>query len=61
MNDGKKAFLAVDDFGSGGIWFVVLARSEQAISNALSSVTVCPEGQPGLRIVSEPADTRKMR
>ena len=43
MNDGKKAFLAVDDFGSGGIWFVVAGPKRTGDQQR----TVISDGLPG--------------
>jgi hypothetical protein len=44
MTENKKEFLVVDDYGTGGIWFVVRAPTESDITAALPSVTVFPAG-----------------
>ena len=31
----KKSFLCVDDYGQGGVWYLVLARSEEQVKEKL--------------------------
>ena len=46
MNAMRRCkFLAVDDYGTGGIWFVLLADSEEQIHKALPTVQVFPPGE----------------
>jgi hypothetical protein len=40
----KRRFLVVDDYGTGGIWFIVLAQSEDQIHQRLRGVKVWPPG-----------------
>jgi hypothetical protein len=40
----KKRFLAVDDYGTGGIWFVLLATSEDQVHQHLRDVKVWAPG-----------------
>jgi hypothetical protein len=40
--DAKRGYLAVDDYGTGGIWFVVMAHAEDEIRRHLPSVKVYP-------------------
>jgi hypothetical protein len=40
----KVPFLGVDDYGTGGIWFVLLARSEVEAHDALPEVRIFPPG-----------------
>src|SRR5262245_21451791 len=35
----KRSFLCVDDYGQGGIWYLVLADSGEQIKNKLLSLT----------------------
>ena len=41
---GSSKFLVVDDYGSGGIWFVVLADNADEIRGVLPTVDVYPPG-----------------
>jgi len=43
-SDGKKRFLVVDDYGQGGIWFVLLAESVERIHERLRDVKVWAPG-----------------
>ncbi len=43
-SDDKKRFLVVDDYGTGGIWFVLLARSEDEVLERLGCVRVWAPG-----------------
>jgi hypothetical protein len=36
----KREFFAVDDYGTGGIWLLVWARSEEEITNKFSELKV---------------------
>lgn len=36
----KRSFLCVDDYGQGGIWYVVLAKSPEQIKERLPLLTV---------------------
>jgi len=40
----KEKYLVVDDYGSGGIWFVLLADSEAQIHERLGDVKVYSPG-----------------
>lgn len=40
----KQPFLVVDDYGAGGIWFILLARSAQEIGAHLRNVKVWSPG-----------------
>jgi hypothetical protein len=40
----KKKYLVVDDYGTGGIWFVLLAESETQIHEQLRDVKVYSPG-----------------
>ena len=40
----RSKFLVVDDYGSGGIWFVVLSPDEDRIREVLPTVKVYPPG-----------------
>jgi len=40
----KRRFLAVDDYGTGGIWFVLLAESVERIHERLRDVKVWEPG-----------------
>jgi hypothetical protein len=40
----KRRFLVVDDYGSGGIWFMVLAQSEDQVRQRLRGVKVWSPG-----------------
>jgi hypothetical protein len=42
MEASKRRYLAVDDYGTGGIWFVLMARDEDEIHRHLPSVKVYP-------------------
>lgn len=44
MAEPKEAFLVVDDYGMGGIWFVVFAESEDQVHARLPSVKVWASG-----------------
>jgi hypothetical protein len=44
MSQEQQAFLVVDDYGTGGIWFVVRAPTEDDIAAVLPSVTIFPTG-----------------
>jgi hypothetical protein len=46
MSEGpsRQSFLVVDDYGTGGIWFIVRASSEHEIRRVLSTVVICPCG-----------------
>lgn len=39
----KRAFLIAYDYGSGGLWGVMLAASEQQITERYPELTVVPE------------------
>lgn len=39
------SFLCLDDYGTGGIWFVVLAETPDEITSALPSVRVYQAGE----------------
>jgi hypothetical protein len=41
----KNRFLVVDDYGSGGIWFIVLAVSAEQIRARLHNVKVYKPGE----------------
>jgi hypothetical protein len=43
-SDDKQPFLAVDDYGMGGIWFLLLAPSENAIRAQLPTIKVWASG-----------------
>jgi hypothetical protein len=43
-SDDKKRFLVVDDYGTGGIWFVLLAKSEDQVHERLRDVKVWAPG-----------------
>jgi hypothetical protein len=45
-SQSRSRFLAVDDYGTGGIWFVVVAANEDEIRKALPTVRVFA---PGMR------------
>jgi hypothetical protein len=40
----KQKYLVVDDYGSGGIWFVLLAQTEAQIHERLRDVKVYSPG-----------------
>jgi hypothetical protein len=40
----QSKYLVVDDYGTGGIWFIVLADSQEQIADALPTVTVYDPG-----------------
>ncbi len=40
----RSRFLVLDDYGTGGIWFVLLASSKEEIHEVLPTVTVYPPG-----------------
>jgi len=44
MAESKEAFLVVDDYGMGGIWFIVFAENEDQVHERLPSVKVWPSG-----------------
>jgi hypothetical protein len=47
MEAAKREYLAVDDCGTGGIWFVVIACDEAEIRRHLPSVKVyAPDTKP---------------
>jgi hypothetical protein len=37
---GRSTFLVVDDYGMGGIWFILVASNEEEIHEALPAVHV---------------------
>jgi hypothetical protein len=41
---GRSNYLVVDDYGTGGIWFVVQVTSEDQIQSTLPTVRIVPEG-----------------
>ena len=43
MNSAKQPFLVVYDYGMGGVWGIVLARSEAEIAAAYPELTVVRE------------------
>lgn len=45
MIERQCDFLAVDDYGTGGIWFILIAESEDEIHSVLPRVRVFPPGE----------------
>jgi hypothetical protein len=43
-HDGKQKYLVVDDYGTGGIWFMLYAESEDKIKARLRDVKVYAPG-----------------
>ena len=44
-DSSKRAFLAVYDYGMGGTWLKISARSREEIAERFPQLTVYPEGE----------------
>jgi hypothetical protein len=44
---GKRQFVVVDDYGTGGIWGIVAAESAEAITRRYPQLRVITIGDPG--------------